>query len=206
MEPTSSRSPEKGRRRAVPMESLKTIDSLSTGRTLTADDLIEFHASRLLLLILLCGIQSRAEGTYRIEGLTKLAKLDFFVRYPDFFRRAAAHFNTTVATDTAPPESKMIRFHYGPWDKRYYQVLPYLEARNLLTVVKAGNAYNFSLTPKGVDIGKQLSNDPSFLTLASRMREVKRVLGARSGSSLKDLVYYLFEEEVGAQQLNTTIQ
>ena len=38
------------------------------------------------------------------------------------------------------------------------------------------------------------------------MREVKRVLGHRSGSSLKDLVYYLFEEEVGAKKLNDMIQ
>ncbi|WP_226271763.1 hypothetical protein [Hymenobacter pini] len=195
----------KGRRVAA-MESLKSIDSLSPGRTLTADDLIEFHASRLLLLVLLCGIQSRPEGTYRIDGLTKLAKLDFFVRYPEFFQRAAAHFNTQVSADEAAPESKMIRFHYGPWDKRYYQVLPYLEARGLLKVAKTGNAYTFSLTPKGTAIGKQLSADPSFSGLAARMRDVKRVLGNRSGSSLKDLVYYLFDQEVGAQQLNSTIQ
>ena len=206
MEPTPANDAAPRRRRTIPMESLKSIDLLPTARTLTADDLIEFHASRLLLLVMLCGVQSRAEGTYRIEGLTKLAKLDFFVRYPEFFQRAAAHFNAPIAPTAAPPESKMIRFHYGPWDKRYYQVLPYLEARNLLTVSKVGNAYNFSLTGKGVAIGKQLSADPSFLALASRIRDVKRVLGARSGSSLKDLVYYLFEEEVGAKELNTTIQ
>jgi len=194
------------RRRATAMESLKSIDSLSLGRTLTADDLIEFHASRLLLLVLLCGVQNRGQGTYRIDGLTKLAKLDFFVRYPEFFRRAAAHFNTSIAPDTSVPESKMIRFHYGPWDKRYYQVLPYLEARRLLAVEKSGSTYTFSLTPQGTAVSKQLSEDPSFAGLAARMREVKRVLGSRSGSSLKDLVYALFDEEVGAKQLNATIQ
>lgn len=201
--PADTQRPRPGRNA---MESLKTIDSLSTGRTLIADDLIEFHASRLLLLVMLCGIQNRAVGTYRIEGLTKLAKLDFFVRYPEFFQRAAAHFNVSVNATAAPADSKMIRFHYGPWDKRYYQVIPYLEARNLLTVAKVGNSYHFSLTPKGSAIGQQLNADPAFASLAARMKEVKRVLGARSGSSLKDLVYALFEEEVGAKKLNTTIQ
>jgi hypothetical protein len=187
------------------MESLKTIGNLSIGRTLTADDMIEFHASRLLLLVMLCGVHTRSEGTYRIEGLTKLAKLDFFVRYPAFFQRAAAHLNAKIKADDTPPESKMIRFHYGPWDKRYYQVIPYLEARGLLEVTKVGNAYNFSLTPRGTDIGKTLAKTPSFDSLSKRMNDVKRVLGNKTGTALKDLVYQLFEEEVADKKLNTPI-
>ncbi len=54
------------------------------GLPLTADQITEFHAARLMLLLHLCGVKNR------IEGLTKLAKLDFFVRYPAFFLRAAA--------------------------------------------------------------------------------------------------------------------
>jgi hypothetical protein len=187
------------------MQSLKTIGHLSIGRTLTADDMIEFHASRLLLLIMLCGTRTRSEGTYRIEGLTKLAKLDFFVRYPAFFKRAATFLNARIKADEDAPESKMIRFHYGPWDKRYYQVIPYLEARGLLEVTKVGSTYNFSLTPKGTDIGKILNKDASFSKLVDRMHDVKRVLGSKNGTALKDLVYQLFEEEVADKKLNTPI-
>ena len=187
------------------MQSLKTIGSLSIGRTLVADDMIEFHASRLLLLVMLCGVRTRDGGTHRIEGLTKLAKLDFFVRYPIFFQRAATYLKARIKEQNAPPESKMIRFHYGPWDKRYYQVLPYLEARGLLEVTKAGNAYNFSLTTKGEEISKILSQDASFGSIAERMKEVKRVLGGKTGTYLKDLVYQLFEEEVADKKLNTPI-
>jgi hypothetical protein len=46
---------------------------------LSADNIVEFHAARILLLISLCGTSNR------IDGLTKMAKLDFFVRYPNFF-------------------------------------------------------------------------------------------------------------------------
>ena len=47
---------------------------------LAADDIVEFHAARLLLLMEICGVKGR------IDGLTKMAKLDFFSRYPDFFQ------------------------------------------------------------------------------------------------------------------------
>ena len=67
----------------------------------------------------------------RIDGLTKMAKLDFFTRYPDFFEVARAAVEThaesgSVGTADAV-ESSMVRHHYGPWDKRYYQVLAHLE-------------------------------------------------------------------------------
>lgn len=42
------------------------------------DDAVDFHASRLLLLLNLCGTNP-GPG---IEGRTKFAKLDFFLRYP----------------------------------------------------------------------------------------------------------------------------
>ncbi len=64
------------------MKSLKNINDLPAGVPLAADDLLEFHAARLLLLFKVCGVAGR------IDGLTKMAKLDFFVRYPQFFNEA----------------------------------------------------------------------------------------------------------------------
>lgn len=102
------------------MKSFKRIAEVPPSIALPADDILEFHAARLLLLIRICGTASR------IDGLTKLAKLDFFVRYPDFFEVASktpASGNTYKHTI----ESAMVRHHYGPWDKRYYHVLSVLE-------------------------------------------------------------------------------
>ena len=59
--------------------SLNRIAGRSIALPLSADDIIEFHLARLLLLLKFCGTAGR------IEGLTKMAKLDFFARYPDFF-------------------------------------------------------------------------------------------------------------------------
>jgi hypothetical protein len=66
------------------MKSLKNLADRPAAAALVADDILEFHAGRLLLLLSTCG------GTGgSINGLTKMAKLDFFVRYPDIAREAA---------------------------------------------------------------------------------------------------------------------
>ncbi len=35
----------------------------------------------------------------------------------------------------------MIRHHYGPWDKRYYHILAYLESKQLIQIVKHKNSF-----------------------------------------------------------------
>lgn len=187
------------------MRSLNRIGTRPASLTLSADDIVEFHAARLLLLLRICGISGR------IDGLTKLAKLDFFVRYPDFFEAARDFANPDKP---APPaegqqgavESAMVRHHYGPWDKRYYHVLAHLEAKGLITVSKERNTYRIVLTDLGRDRASTLKDRPSFASLAARMREVKEAFGAKNGTYLKNLIYQLFETEVGQRPLGEIIR
>jgi hypothetical protein len=153
-----------------------------------------------------CGVSGR------IDGLTKMAKLDFFVRYPDFFeaaRAASALAGAADARDRTEPdeaiESAMVRHHYGPWDKRYYHVLAHLEAKRLVTITKEGNSYRIALTDPGRDCARELAARASFAPLVARMREVKKVFGAKSGTYLKDLIYRLFDAEVGRRPLGKVI-
>src|SRR5882724_10216585 len=111
------------------LKSLNRLGTRSAGLPLPADDIVEFHAARLILLINLCGTANR------INGLTKMAKLDFFARYPDFFDAARGQSDGSVETPS-PVEAAMVRDHYGPWDKRYYHILAHLEAKRLITVTK----------------------------------------------------------------------
>jgi DNA-binding PadR family transcriptional regulator len=99
----------------------------------------------------------------------------------------------------------MVRFHYGPWDKRYYQVLAYLEGRELVTVSKEGSAFIFSLTPKGVQVAEKFRKASPFGELVAQMKAVKKVLGSKSGSKIKNLIYNMFEKEVGAKALGEPI-
>jgi hypothetical protein len=190
------------------MKSLNRIGLFPASVPLTADDIVEFHAARLLLLLSLCGTSGH------IDGLTKLAKLDFFVRYPDFFAAASVAADKKVgAQQRAAPapspdavESAMVRHHYGPWDKRYYHVLAVLEAKDLIQVSKQGRAYRIALTDPGKERAKALAELPSFAPLALRMREVKRTFGGRSGTWLKNLVYELFDQEIARRSLGQVIR
>lgn len=190
------------------MRSLNRIYKYPTGLSLNTDDLIEFHASRILLLIKICGVRDRAKKTHRIDGLTKLAKLDFFIRYPEFFRRIVKYLkiDAKVSAHEGGIESRMIRYHYGPWDERYYQVLPYLEAKKLITIEKCGTAYNFFLTPQGEEIASIFIKDIDFKSLVDNIQDVNLLLSSYTGSKLKALIYEVFEEEVSGKNLNEIIK
>lgn len=189
------------------MRSLNRVGVRPVSLPLSADEIVEFHAARLLLLLSVCGISGH------IDGLTKMAKLDFFARYPEFFeaaRTAIAPANTVDAVDRMEPseavESAMVRHHYGPWDKRYYHVLAHLEAKNLITVTKQGISYRIALTDLGRNRAKALGAQPSFESLVLRMREVKKAFGSKSGTFLKDLIYRLFDSEVRRRPLGEMIR
>lgn len=161
---------------------------------LSADSITEFHAARLLLLILKC------RGT--VVGLTKLAKLDFFVRYPDYFGMVAdsrGHIGET--------ESAMIRHHYGPWDHRYYAVLGYLESRGLLEITRqSARTFAFALTERGMAAAKVLAEDEAFDDLNAQIGAVVDNLGSLSGNAIKTLIYSSFDSEVGRRQLGEVIE
>jgi hypothetical protein len=188
------------------MRSINRIGTQPVSLPLAADDILEFHAARLLLLMNICGVAGR------IDGLTKMAKLDFFTRYPDFFEVARAaiapaegdHNGSHAESDEAV-ESAMVRHHYGPWDKRYYHVLAHLEAKRLITVAKEGNSYRITLTDLGRERANALAARPSFAPLTERMRQVKKTFGSKSGTFLKDLIYRLFDEEVGRRPMGQVI-
>jgi hypothetical protein len=183
------------------MNATTSLDRYPAGLPLTADQITEFHAARILLLLHLCGVKNR------IVGLTKLAKLDFFVRYPEFFQRAAKHLEQEAEQPVvAAVESMMIRLHYGPWDARYYQIIAYLESRELITVERQGKAFVFSLTKNGAMIASRLDDEQSYRGLSDHMGKVKELLGNKSGDVLKKLVYELFDEEIAKLPLGQVIQ
>lgn len=182
------------------MNSVHNLHNHPTSLPLLADDVVEFHAARLLLLLKLCGVKNE------IEGLTKLAKLDFFVRYPQFFERVSEYLGEKVSASTYTVESSMVRHHYGPWDKRYYHVLAYLESRGLLTITKEGaKTFTFTLTALGQEIATKLSKKSEFAQLNAHMKMVKKILGAKNGESLKRLIYKVFDDEVAQKKMGEVI-
>jgi len=181
------------------MKSLKFAAETPETFPLAADGITELHASRLLLLLKHCGTKGK------IDGLTKLAKLDFFVRYPEFFDRIAEYLGKDIQSTTRTIESAMVRHHYGPWDKRYYHVLPFLKSRGLIKVQKEGSAYRFSLTDLGIELANKLAKTTEFSAQVDQMKKVKALLGSKTGNRIKELIYEAFDEEVSKKALGELI-
>jgi hypothetical protein len=155
-----------------------------------------FHMSRLLLLI---DSFAGDEQSGSVQGITKLAKLDFLLRYPSNLERAliARGVNPALAEvkdyEKNNVESTMIRFKYGPWDFRYRRFLNLLVAKGLAHIVISGRTVHIGITDKGHRAAERLSDDEYFHDLRSRSRLLKTHFDM-GGTSLMRFIYRTFPE------------
>jgi hypothetical protein len=162
-------------------------------RTENDDDI---HLGRLLLLLL----AANEKGSQSIDGITKLAKLDFLLRYPNCLERALLAEKRDVALahvkdyERSTIESKMIRFKYGPWDSRYRRWLSLLASLSLIMVETQKKTIIIRLTEKGKAVAQQFSEDISFLDVYSRSQLVINTFGKMTPSGIKSFVYRVFPE------------
>lgn len=167
------------------------------------DESLEFHASRLLFLLYYAG--GRAN---RIEGRTKLAKMDFLIRYPTYLIEATKIINRqkrdqsswkpveSNVEQVARPESRMIRFKYGPWDPRYYDIFSYLVAKDFVEIQPTKNKGDvFHLTAKGKAAVEELDG-AEFEEIIKRCKLVYKLFGGVAGNTIKQFIYNYFTEVV----------
>jgi hypothetical protein len=161
----------------------------------------ELHAVRLLLLL-----DAFAEGDQGgpVEGLTKLAKLDFLLRYPVMLERAlkAKGYSTREVQledhEQHSVESQMVRYRFGPWDHRYREFLNILVAKGLASISIEGRKVVIAATEAGRDRAQQLSNDDLFVQYARRAKLLKRHFDL-TATNLMRFIYDTFPELVSLQ-------
>ena len=157
----------------------------------------DLHAARLLILI--SAFSSTDQGT--VEGLTKLAKLDFLLRYPVMLERALVAKKRPTRDvrledyERLSVESQMVRYRYGPWDHRYREFLNILIGKGLVTVRAEGRRIVISLTDRGKVLAIELSSNPAFQDYARRSTLLKRHFDIM-GTSLMKFIYDTFPEVV----------
>jgi len=152
---------------------------------------LDGHSGRLLVLLRHFGSSTDAP----LEGLTKLAKLDFLLRYPVFTERLLDRRGRQWAFGTEPSdserhavESRMVRYKYGPWDDRYYPVLGTLVGLGLLQVSKRGRSFVMNLSAEGLKMAERLAEQEEWLAVDERARFLREEFNL-SGSQLKKLIY-----------------
>ena len=162
-----------------------------------SENLDDFHLGRLLVLLGSADARKSKDATKvkAVEGITKLAKLDFLLRYPTCLERALAKLGRDASEAKVLPrertsiEAKMVRFRYGPWDGRYRRWLGLLTARGLVTLGVQGNRVQIGLTEAGRALAAQFRDDPLFADLSRRADVVLKTVGTMSATRLKDFVY-----------------
>lgn len=158
----------------------------------------DLHAARLLVLI------SAFSGTGQgdaVEGLTKLAKLDFLLRYPVMLERALAAKGRPTSNvllkdhERLSVESQMVRYRFGPWDHRYREFLNILAGKGLVTVSVEGRKVVIVLTERGRTLATELSASSEFQDYARRSTLLKRNFDVQA-TTLMRFIYETFPEIV----------
>jgi len=160
------------------------------------------HLTRLLLLLASADARRTTIATKAraVEGITKLAKMDFLLRYPTCLERVLVVLNKSpqdVAVqerERTSIESKMIRFRYGPWDARYRRWLGLLSSRGLVRLAVEGSTNVIGLTDTGRTLAASIKGNPLFTELARRSDITIRAVGSLSATRLKDFVYEAIPE------------
>ncbi|MGY4960275.1 hypothetical protein [Streptomyces sp. 900105245] len=163
---------------------------------LLRDDLA-YHQARVLLLV---NAVSKAPGHMRkLDGLTKLAKLDFLLRYPALaplvlaeLSESDSRLNLSQAEAAAPTdvEAPMVRYKYGPWDDRYYAIIGALVGRGLLRYAKGRKgSVALATTKEGRRLAEAMAQSPDWETLAQRSEAIADASSGMTGNAIKDLIY-----------------
>jgi hypothetical protein len=155
-----------------------------------ASEATDYHAARLLILF-----DAFTDDNGSFDGLTKLAKLDFLLRYPVLLERLLEKRKLTwppllepTTSERHAVESRMIRHKYGPWDNRYYPLLGSLVARELVIINGHRTGLEIRLTDAGRKVARELAGTEEWGTVAGRSRFLKRHFNS-TGNRLKEMIY-----------------
>lgn len=158
---------------------------------------LAYHQARVLLLVAaVCAADGHSK---KLDGLTKLAKLDFLLRYPALgptvlYRLDPAdprlHLPRDAEASPTDVEAPMIKYTYGPWDDHYYAVLGALTGRGLLRYVKARKrSVAVAPTPAGRKAARLLADTAEWSSVAERSIAIAEASAGLSGNELTERIF-----------------
>lgn len=158
---------------------------------------LAYHQARVLLLV--TAVAAEQGHARKLDGLTKLAKLDFLLRYPalagtvlESLHPSDSRLHLTVEDVLEPTavEAPMTRYRYGPWDDRYYSIIGALTGRGLLRYVR-GRQGSVALAPTtaGKRLATEMANNTQWSEIADRCQAIAQASTGLTGNALKELIY-----------------
>lgn len=158
---------------------------------------LAYHQARVLLLVR--AVSASPGHARKLDGLTKLAKLDFLLRYPalaptvlETLSNSDVRLHVSDEEVAAPTEVQdpMTRYKFGPWDDRYYPIIGALISRGLVRYLK-GRRGSVALrtTAAGERFADELVEDVLWLETAERCEAIAEASSGLTGNALKELIY-----------------
>lgn len=158
---------------------------------------LAYHQARVLILV--TTVSSTRGHTGKLDGLTKLAKLDFLLRYPALAPQVLdqldqedprLHLRTDNLAAPTDVEAPMTRYKYGPWDDRYYTVIGALIGRGLLryTTTRKGSVA-LAPTPAGRRLTRDMAATTQWAAVNDRSQAIAEASVNMTGNALKDRIY-----------------
>lgn len=158
---------------------------------------LAYHQARVLLLV--TAVAAEQGHQRKLDGLTKLAKLDFLLRYPALASTVLdpldpsdprLHLAEGDVREPTAVEAPMTRYKYGPWDDRYYTIIGALVGRGLLRYVR-GRKGSVALAPtsEGKRHAAEIADTAQWSQIADRGQVIAQASTGMTGNALKDLIY-----------------
>lgn len=162
---------------------------------LVENDLNTQLARLMILIYHLCGETDKR----KIDGINKLAKLDFLLKSPKFLQRGLLKQNSKSIISVTNEESKSIdaktnAFRYLPWDENYRRLLNVLIARGLVRISFEKDDYFIHITTKGVELVETMKNDKYLKEFFNRSKVINTNFGLYSERYLDNFFEKNFPE------------
>ncbi|MEG4202832.1 hypothetical protein QUA20_02725 [Microcoleus sp. Pol7_A1] len=152
----------------------------------------ELHLGRILILLKTFAGQKQ---NIAIDGLDKLAELDFFLRYPVYLERALpARGTSSNKADIKDYERQSIEantayYSYKPWSVEYRRFISLLVAKDLVSLEFEKNIIKVTLSRKGIEVANSLSKKESYYIIEKRASILKQNFNLSS----RNLITFMYE-------------
>lgn len=142
----------------------------------------------------------------KIQGITKLAILDFLLRYPaaldKVLEKQECEGNKVInkkrvilqSYEVNSIDARMMKFNFAPWDFKYRRIVSILKAKDLIQIDTEGKKIVLGISTKGIDVSRKFNDLKNYEYMFVRCRIIKTVFGNWSQKRLIDMIYLTFPE------------
>lgn len=162
----------------------------------TVESDINTQLARIMILVYsLCGVQNNK----KIEGVNKLAKLDFLLKSPLYLKKGLTRLNTRITIEvksfeSISIESKMNLYRYIPWDENYRKLLNIIIAKGLVNISFEKDDYFIQISNNGIKLVEELKKDRYFKEFFNRSKIISTHFGSYSEEFLNRFFALHFPE------------